>query len=161
MSEKAVAGSFAVRRMTQDDLALALSWAVEEGWNPGHNDAQCFYTADPNGFLIGLLNGEPVSSLSAVTYDSSFGFLGLYIVKPAVRGFGYGVSLWKVGIDYLGMRRIGLDAVQAQERNYEKWGFTAAYHHIRHEGVGGGDARHLPRAAGIGMIRSGPSRLDT
>lgn len=126
--------------MTRQDLELALSWAAEEGWNPGRNDAECFYAADPNGFLIGSLSGEPVASLSAVAYNSGYGFLGLYIVKPERRGFGYGVGLWNVGMDYLGMRTIGLDAVLAQQRNYEKSGFTTAHRHIRHEGVGGGEA---------------------
>ncbi|MGH7985647.1 MAG: GNAT family N-acetyltransferase [Candidatus Binataceae bacterium] len=125
--------------MTRQDLELAIGWAAEEGWNPGRNDAECFYAADPNGFLIGSLSGEPVASLSAVAYDNSSGFLGLYIVKPQWRGRGCGIKLWKAGMDYLGARTIGLDAVLAQRSNYETSGFTAAYHHVRYEGVGGGE----------------------
>ena len=140
MSEQRPAGNFTIRRMTRQDLEIALDWAAAEGWNPGRNDAECFSAADPNGLLIGILNEEPVVSLSAVAYDSGFGFLGLYIVRPEFRGFGYGVQLWKVGMDYLGTRMLGLDAVLAQRRNYEKWGFAVAYRNIRHEGVGGGEA---------------------
>ncbi|HJU11261.1 MAG TPA: GNAT family N-acetyltransferase [Candidatus Binataceae bacterium] len=125
--------------MTRQDLEIALSWAAAEGWNPGRNDAECFSAADPNGLLIGILNEEPVVSLSAVAYDSGFGFVGLYIVKPEFRGLGYGVQLWKAGMDYLGTRTLGLDAVLEQRRNYEKWGFAVAYRNIRHEGVGGGE----------------------
>ena len=32
----------AVRRMTESELALALDWAADEGWNPGLSDAECF-----------------------------------------------------------------------------------------------------------------------
>jgi hypothetical protein len=133
------ASDFTVRRMTRPELEVAASWAAQEGWNPGRNDPACFHAADPDGFFIGLLDGQPVASLSAVAYGSSFGFLGLYIVKPEQRGFGYGVQVWKAGMDYLAGRTIGLDAVLAQRSNYEKSGFAAAYHHIRHEGVGGGE----------------------
>ena len=77
-----------VRAMTEADLALALEWAAAEGWNPGLNDAHCFYAADPQGFFVGELDGVPVGCVSAVRYGSGFGFLGLYIVKPEHRGQG-------------------------------------------------------------------------
>jgi hypothetical protein len=33
--------------MTQPELRIAVDWAADEGWNPGLNDAACFYAADP------------------------------------------------------------------------------------------------------------------
>jgi len=140
MSVERPKDSFVVRRMTRRELDMAVSWAAAEGWNPGHHDAECFYGTDPNGFLIGALDGEPVASLSAVAYDAGFGFMGFYIVKPELRGLGYGLEIWKAATDYLGARNIGLDGVLAQQSNYEKSGFTLAYHNIRYEGVGGGEA---------------------
>ena len=50
----------AVRRMTESELALALDWAANEGWNPGLSDAECFCAVDPDGFFLGELDGEPV-----------------------------------------------------------------------------------------------------
>lgn len=41
-----------IRRMTLDDLKLALAWAGQEGWNPGLHDAEPFFAADPHGFFI-------------------------------------------------------------------------------------------------------------
>ena len=72
-----------IRVMTRPEVDLAVDWAAAEGWNPGLADAECFYAADPDGFLIGLLGDEPVATISAVKYGKSFGFIGLYIVKPA------------------------------------------------------------------------------
>jgi hypothetical protein len=46
-----------IRRMTQDDVSIAVDWARQEGWNPGLRDAQCFFQCDPNGFFVGELNG--------------------------------------------------------------------------------------------------------
>lgn len=127
---------FTIRRMQRAEVNLAIEWAAAEGWNPGLQDAECFHAADPDGFLIGCLEDEPVGCISVVAYDDSFGFLGLYIVRPAFRGKGFGWKLWQAGIAYLGMRNIGLDGVVAQQDNYKKSGFHLAYCNIRYEGVG-------------------------
>jgi ribosomal protein S18 acetylase RimI-like enzyme len=126
---------FVVRNTTAADIDLAIEWAASEGWNPGLHDAACFRHADPGGFFVGELNGEVVASLSAIAYDSHFGFIGLYIVKPAFRGQGLGLRIWQHGIDYLGRRNIGLDGVIAQQSNYRKSGFQLAYRNIRFEGI--------------------------
>lgn len=127
-----------IRPMTIPELNLALDWAAEEGWNPGYYDAESFYQTDPQGFFMGYLNDEPIASISAVAYDSSFGFMGLYIVRPSFRGQGWGLKLWQAAIEYLGTRNIGLDGVIAQQENYQKSGFQFAYSHIRYQGTGGG-----------------------
>jgi ribosomal protein S18 acetylase RimI-like enzyme len=126
--------------MTEGDLALALEWAAEEGWNPGLHDARSFYAADPDGFLLGEFDGRPVGSVSAVRYGSSFGFLGLYIVKAEHRGRGFGLELWRAALDHLGDRVVGLDGVAAQQDNYRKSGFKLAFRNIRQRGEGGGGA---------------------
>ncbi|MGA2404013.1 MAG: GNAT family N-acetyltransferase [Syntrophobacteraceae bacterium] len=126
--------AYSVRKMKKEEVVLALKWAEIEGWNPGVNDADCFYAADPNGFLPGELEGEPIGSISVVKYGQDFGFLGLYIVRPEFRGKGYGLRLWKAGIDYLAGRNAGLDGVVAQQENYKKSGFRLAYRNIRYEG---------------------------
>lgn len=125
---------------------MAIDWAAAEGWNPGLYDADCFYAADPHGFLVGLLGDEPVATISVVKYGADFGFLGFYMVKPAYRGKGYGIQLWNSGLTYLRGRTIGLDGVVAQQNNYKKSGFALAYRNIRYQGIGGG---HLPVDAGI------------
>lgn len=130
-----------VRPIKRAEVDLAIDWAAAEGWNPGIYDAECFYQTNKCGFLVGELNGEPVGCISAVAYDEYFGFLGLYIVKPQFRGQGFGFQIWKAAMAYLGTERnLGLDGVITQQENYKKSGFQFAYHHIRYEGVGGGDA---------------------
>ncbi|MFA5205532.1 MAG: GNAT family N-acetyltransferase [Lentisphaeria bacterium] len=130
--------SYHIRTMTRPEVDLAVDWAAAEGWNPGLADAECFYAADPDGFLIGLLGDEPVATISAVKYGKSFGFIGLYIVKPAYRGRGYGLQIWHAALAGLKGRTVGLDGVIAQQGNYAKSAFSLAYRNIRHQGVGGG-----------------------
>lgn len=130
------ADNFTIRSMTLSDLELALDWAAAEGWNPGINDAPAFYAADPGGFLIGEIDGEPIATISAVRYGDNFGFLGFYIVKPEKRGQGFGWQIWNHALKLLGERNIALDGVFAQAENYRKFGFQPAYRHIRYEGIG-------------------------
>lgn len=124
--------------MKREEIDLAIDWAEKEGWNPGIYDAETFFSADPDGFFIGLLNDEPIATISAVKYGKSFGFLGFYIVKPEYRGKGFGMKIWNKGLKYLDGRNIGLDGVVAQQENYKKSNFKFAYRNIRYQGNGGG-----------------------
>lgn len=137
---------YRIKTMTRAELDIAIEWAAQEGWNPGLHDADCYYQADPTGFLIGYLGEEPIATISVVRYAASFGFLGFYIVKPEYRGQGYGLKLWQAGLQYLKGCTIGLDGVVAQQENYKKSGFTLAYRNIRYEGVSAG---HPGTVAGI------------
>ncbi|MBU2705820.1 GNAT family N-acetyltransferase [Zooshikella marina] len=125
--------------MKREEVNIAIDWAAKEGWNPGLHDADCYYHTDPNGFFMGLLDGKPISTLSVVKYSASFGFLGFYIVHPDYRRQGYGLKIWKSGIQYLYGCNIGLDGVVEQQENYKKFGFKLAYRNIRFEYVGGDD----------------------
>ncbi|MGM0423878.1 MAG: GNAT family N-acetyltransferase [Thermodesulfobacteriota bacterium] len=131
--------SFKIRNMNREELDIAIEWAATEGWNPGLYDADCFYSADVKGFLVGLLDGEPVASISAVKYDIHFGFVGFYIVKPDFRGQGYGLKIWNKAVKSLKGLVVGLDGVVDQQCNYKKSGFSLAHRNIRYQGYGGGN----------------------
>ncbi len=120
--------------MQADELPIAVGWASNEGWNPGWHDAECYFKADPNGFFIGYLNDQPIATLSAVRYNDTFGFIGYYIVHPDYRGKGYGLQIWKAGMQYLKGCTIGLDGVVEQQDNYRSFGFQLAYRNHRFEG---------------------------
>lgn len=128
--------AFQIRVMTRSEVDIALDWAAREGWNPGVHDADSFFAADPTGFLIGLLNDEPIATISVVKYDERFAFLGCYIVRPEFRGGGFGWRLWQAGMQSVEGRCVGLDGVVAQQSNYQKSGFRLAHRNIRYEGRG-------------------------
>jgi ribosomal protein S18 acetylase RimI-like enzyme len=124
---------YIVRTMERSEVDFAIQLAAGEGWNPGVADAACFYQADPEGFLVGILDNRPIGCVSAVSYGNKFGFIGLYIIVPEYRGRGYGLRLWQAGMKRLTGHNIGLDAVIAQEATYTKAGFKRAYRNFRFE----------------------------
>ena len=124
-----------IRSMTRQELDLGLDWAAQEGWNPGLHDADTFHATDPQGFLLGTLDGEPVGMVSAVRYGRSFGFLGFYIVRPPFRGHGHGLALWRAAMRRLEGRVVGLDGVVAQQDNYRQSGFALAWNNVRYQGA--------------------------
>lgn len=138
-----------IRVMQRRDLDLAMDWAAIEGWNPGLNDAECFQTADPTGFLIGHLRNEPIASISVVRYSSTFGFLGFYIVRPDQRGRGFGYRLWRVGMEHLNGCTVGLDGVVAQQENYVRSGFMLAHCNVR---FGGSPQVEAPRDGRLRVV---------
>src|SRR5690349_16064049 len=150
-------GRFTIRRMTAADMAaITLPWMAGAGWNPGLHDAQTFVTADPDGFLVGLLDGEPIATVSGVRYSDDFAFLGCYIVAAPYRGRGYGLAIHEAARRRLEGCVQGGDGVLENVPVYEQIGRVLAYRNARferagHEADAGDDttvdARNVPPAA--------------
>lgn len=133
-----------IRVLPREEMKTILDWAAHEGWNPGLHDGECFYAADPDGFLLGERTGTPVSCISVVTYPENFAFLGFYIVRPEFRGRGYGLKTWRAGLRRLSGFKVGLDGVVGQQRNYTKSGFILAWRNIRYAGTAPGRQAPAP-----------------
>ena len=108
-----------IRTMRPDEISIAVNWAA----------------ADPEGFLVGEIEGAPAATVSCVNYGASFAFLGFYIVREDLRGRGYGLRIWNAAIAHAGPRVIGLDGVVAQQQNYRISGFELAYANVRYGGT--------------------------
>ncbi len=148
---------YACRPMRAGEIPLALDWAAKEGWNPGLSDAAAFEALDPDGFWLGLLDGQPAACISAMRYGSEFGFVGFYIVRPDLRGRGHGLALWQAALAQLGDRCTGLDGVVAQQDNYRKSGFVLARRNIRF----GAEEPVAPTApAGIAIVPAAALPFD-
>ena len=129
-----MAGPPAIGTLGRAEIETLIGWAADEGWNPGRHDAAAFHAADPGGFLGVFLDGEMVAGISAVAYGQTFGFVGLYICRPDMRGKGYGRMAWDAGLARLAGRTVGLDGVPAQQANYRRMGFAPCYRTLRYSG---------------------------
>jgi GNAT superfamily N-acetyltransferase len=163
-----VSAVFEIRIATKAEFSVALEWAKAEGWNPGLDDLDVLFAADPKGFLMGFLGETPVASISVVKYSAAYGFLGLYIVPPQHRGKGYGIAIWNAGLAYLAGCTIGLDGVVARQDDYIKSGFHRTGRNIRFQGIlAKQDFQHEYRAATFKPVRftagdfAAVSKLDT
>ncbi|MEQ8175876.1 MAG: hypothetical protein ABRQ26_12490 [Syntrophomonadaceae bacterium] len=53
-----IKSDYVIRSMNRSDLDIAVDWAAAEGWNPGLNDAECFYTSAVS-FHLASYRGYP------------------------------------------------------------------------------------------------------
>lgn len=123
---------YLIESMNQDEVNLAITWAAQEGWNPGIHDAVCFYQTDPHGFFAGKLNGKTIAIGSAVIYDEFFAFCGFYIVDKPYRNQGYGLELTKARLAYIGNRNAGIDGVINMLDKYARIGYQLAHNNARY-----------------------------
>ncbi len=124
-----------IRKATRADLDIMIEWAASEGWNPGIDDAQAFWLADPEGYWIAEEDDRIAAALSLVRYGENYGFLGFYMAHPDFRGQGIGHALWHAAVTDAGQRTIGLDGVVSQQDNYRKSDFIYAHANFRYGGT--------------------------
>ena len=125
-------------KLNRFEIETVVSWAAEEGWNPGMNDAEVFWYTDPNGYYGVKKDNELVGSGSIVSYNGDYGFMGFFIMKPEHRSQGVGTELWQLRKERLQQRlkkgaTIGMDGVVEMQDFYAKGGFKLAYRDVRME----------------------------
>ena len=130
-----------LRPLDRDGLRILVDWARREGWNPGPYDADVFWATDPAGF-VGIYDDDTMIGGGAIVrYTDTFGFMGLFIVRPEYRSRGIGRQLWYARRDRLLARMgpdasIGMDGVVAMQPFYARGGFVPAYRAVRYSRVG-------------------------
>ena len=130
-----------IRGMTRDELDVLVEWAAREGWNPGLDDAEVFWNADPDGFVAAEIGAELIGGGSIVAYDTRYGFMGFFIMRPDYRGRGLGDRLWNERKRRLLTRldpgaSIGMDGVFDMQEYYARGGFRFVCRDLRFEGRG-------------------------
>lgn len=132
-----------LRQLRREELDTLIEWADAEGWNPGRDDAEVFWAADPDGFIAAELDRgagpELVGGGSIVRYGRRYGFMGFFIVRQDLRGRGIGTRLWFHRRDLLRSRLdpdapIEMDGVFAMQAWYAQGGFALQHRELRFEG---------------------------
>lgn len=148
-----------VSQASQAELATVLEWAAAEGWNPGVDDVETFFGADPGGFLVGHAeDGSLVAAVSAVRHSAALAFIGLFLCVPKLRGKGFGRRLFQAALELARRpeeaggagddaaaaaatlppapaRLLALDSVLEQQATYGRRGFVPAHHTRRFGGA--------------------------
>lgn len=123
------------------ELDIVVEWAAQEGWNPGLADAQAFWDTEPDGYVGLHRDGELIAAGSIVSYGAEFGFMGLFIVRPELRGQGLGRRIWHWRRDTLLGRlhsraAIGMDGIFEMQDFYAAGGFCFSHRNLRMRGIG-------------------------
>jgi GNAT superfamily N-acetyltransferase len=126
-----------IRGLDGSDAAFIRSLIARQGWNGGLHDVETFATADPDAWLIAELDGAPVGVTLATRWNGAYGWIGVYLVDPDLRGRGIGLALFTRALERLDPRSIGLDGDPAQQANYRRSGFVDVHPITRWHGPAG------------------------
>ena len=104
----------ALRPMRQTDIDVGLRLCRVSGWNQVRRDWEQFLALTPGGACVAEYEGRVVGTVATVRYGSRFGWIGMVLVDPAVRGRGIGTRLLDHALALLSdMPLVRLDATSA------------------------------------------------
>lgn len=123
-------------RPSDTDAVVALWHAcgLTRPWNDPHRDIERKLTVQPELFLVGDLDGEPIASLMAC-YDGHRGWLNYLAVSPDHRGTGHGRALVReaeLRLEALGCPKVNL---QVRAGNDDAIAFYSALGYAPDEAV--------------------------
>ena len=107
-AKRADMAGLVVRRMTEARPRARARLGGGGGLESRPSRRGLFYAADPQGYFLAELDGASGRlDLRRCATARTFGFLGLYIVRPEFRGRGFGMALWRAAMDHFGDRIVG------------------------------------------------------
>jgi len=129
--------------MTDSEVKALRDWAVAEGWNPGISDMAIAREYDPEAFIALRRGSELLGGGSIFSYESTCGFMGLFIMREDLRQQGLGNLLWQHRRNRLQARLkegapIGMDGVLHMVPYYSRGGFEYLYEDVRFQGIASG-----------------------
>ena len=119
-----------LRTMTMADIAAGLGLSKIAGWNQTAADWERFLRASPEGCFVAELEGEVCGTVTTISYENRFAWVGMVLVDPQHRSKGIGTKLLEAAIEHLDDRKIPtikLDATPQGKPLYEKMGFVSEY----------------------------------
>jgi hypothetical protein len=122
-----------IRPLLDSEIPLANQWAIQEGWNPGLDDARIFNAIDPGSLMALEVGGKPIGAISAVWLNDDYGFAGFFVLSPEHRRARYGWMLLQAGLARMQDRVIGSETIFDLVRTYARYGMrphytTTSYH---------------------------------
>jgi len=119
-----------LRTMTMLDVPAGVRLNQIAGWNQTGSDWERFLRVSPGGCFVAELNGQVCGTVTTISFQSRFAWIGMVLVDPQHRGRGIGTNLLKRAIRHLDDQKIStvkLDATPQGKPLYEKLGFVAEY----------------------------------
>jgi GNAT superfamily N-acetyltransferase len=121
-----------LRPMTQADIPLGMALKEQAGWNQTARDWEIILEASRGGNYVAVIGNKPVGTITTISYQARFSWLGMLLVHSDYRGQGIGTQLLKAAIAYAEQQgAIYLDATPAGKPLYQRLGFKEVSELIR------------------------------
>jgi GNAT superfamily N-acetyltransferase len=115
-----------VRRIQQQDIAIAAELSAEAGWNQTEDDWRMLLRLNPENCFGIEADGRLVSTATLACYGKQLGWIGMVLTNGAYRRRGFARALLLHAIeraDQLGIGSLKLDATDQGQPLYESLGF--------------------------------------
>ena len=142
----------ALRPMRASDIEVGLQLCRASGWNQVRRDWEQFLSLTPDGSCVATCERRVVGTVATVRYGTRFGWIGMVLVEPAVRGRGIGTLLLDHALELLSdLPLVRLDATSAGHPLYLTRGFIEEGRVNRLQGIA--PALAQPRPEGVRPMR--------
>ena len=120
----ATAGNLLIRRASSKDLDFVTRQAIMEGRPIGPYDNPSAFAFNPQGFLVGEINGKLIGCINSITYPNHHSSMGGILVTEQYRRKGYGQKLLTTSFKSLDKNyTIGGDAMSVLKPALQSLGF--------------------------------------
>jgi len=141
--------------MTLDDISAGLELCRASRWNQLRRDWELFLTLSPADCRVAIKDNPVTGTVTTVSYQDSFSWIGMVLVDPAERRQGIGTRLLQEAIDLLDWQKlIGLDATPAGREVYLKLGFADQSRLHRMETVVSADFARIEKSSARRMTEA-------
>lgn len=123
-----------LRPMTQKDITLGMKLKSLAKWNQLQPDWELLIKATDKGNFVASYEEEDIATVTTITYQDRFSWIGMVLVDPLYRGLGVGKSLLVKAIDTAKDKgTVRLDATLQGKKLYQALGFKTERELIRLE----------------------------
>ncbi|CAK9303706.1 unnamed protein product [Gordionus sp. m RMFG-2023] len=127
---------FEIRNPYPSEISEICNWRHEEFGYRAHQDyLMSLYNCYPSGWIVAVgEKGKIIGTIFGMNMNEHQAFGGLFAVKKPYRCKGIGGKLWKIRVNYIGNRNLGVNAVESRIVPNEKLGMKLAFRMSRFYG---------------------------
>ncbi|MBL7737508.1 MAG: GNAT family N-acetyltransferase [Chitinophagaceae bacterium] len=120
--------TIAYRIMKPEDIVAGLSLCRSARWNQLQRDWEIFLSLGPRDCRVALAEEKIVGTVTTISYDRAFSWIGMVLVDPDYRRMGIGKGLLEEALHILASEEtVKLDATPDGRQVYLKLGFKDEY----------------------------------
>ncbi len=132
MKHQVIPKSIKLRPMTIQDIPFGLKLSQAAGWNQTEADWILLLEQSTAGSFIACFNGMDAGTVTTISYQQKFHWVGMVLVEEKFQRHGIGQQLLEAAIQAVhGQGAVYLDATPAGKKLYDSLGFQDVYNLAR------------------------------